>query len=408
MLASKLSYTDHLVYSILLNILLALFAWRLLVRGNATREQIGLLPPSSRQVLYALAWGLAQIPLLALFQNALTSFFSTLQKVPAFAPYAQQQLQLFARIAHLSLRLPLLSLILTLLIALPAQLLFFQAWLYRSLRRTHGVWASCLLVACFAGALALLIHFSLIQAALSALFILLITLLYERIGSLWGTWIAGGLFSLLATLLHFVSKSGSNYTIGLFTQVVFELLLFALGVWLIRRRNLTLQQAGFRPPTPSELLFIAPWLGIGVFVMGSVIGRVQQELLTALFPHASWLLHNQGLAEHIFRQLHGWQRFGFVIIGAVLAPVAEETLFRGGIYASLRNRLGIGWGLTISSLLFAIAHLDPLEFVPIFFIGMALALVYEKTRSLWMSMIVHGTNNAMAFFLISVLQTVHR
>lgn len=407
MLASTVPHTGHLVYMTLLNILLALLAWRLLVRGNATREQIGLLPPSGRQVLYALAWGLAQIPLLAVFQNALTSLFSSLRKVPALAPYARQQLQQFHQIVYLSPHLPLLSLLLALLIALPAQLLFFQAWLYRSLRRTHGVWSSCLLVACFAGAVAFLIHFSLIHAASSALFVFLLTLLYERIGSLWGTWIAGALFILLATLLHFVSTNGSHHTFGLFTQVVFELLLFALGIWLIRRRNLTLQQAGFRPPTPSELLFIAPWLGIGVFVMGSVIGRLQQDVLAALFPHATWIMQNQGLAEHIFRQLHGWQRFSFVIIGAVLAPIAEETLFRGGIYASLRNRFGIGWGLTISSLLFAIAHLDPLEFVPIFFIGMALALVYEKTRSLWMSMIVHSTNNAIAFFLLSVLPTVH-
>ena len=94
---------------------------------------------------------------------------------------------------------------------------------------------------------------------------------------------------------------------------------------------------------------------------------------------------------------------GVIAVGAVLAvgvaPAAEETFFRGFIFNGLRHRLG-AWGAAAASAgLFALAHLDPAVFVPIFLIGLVLAWVYFKSGSLWSAIIVHLAYNSLALAL---------
>ncbi|NLG51555.1 MAG: CPBP family intramembrane metalloprotease [Chloroflexi bacterium] len=86
-----------------------------------------------------------------------------------------------------------------------------------------------------------------------------------------------------------------------------------------------------------------------------------------------------------------------LLLGAVVAPVAEEIFFRGFLYAGMRNRWGVGWGLVVSSVVFALVHVTPGVLPAIFAIGLVLAYLYERTESLWPSIILHALVNALAF-----------
>lgn len=86
-----------------------------------------------------------------------------------------------------------------------------------------------------------------------------------------------------------------------------------------------------------------------------------------------------------------------LLLGAVVAPVAEEIFFRGFIYGGMRNLWGVGWGMVVSSVVFALVHITPGVLVPIFVIGLVLAYLYERTGSLWPSIILHALVNAVAF-----------
>jgi membrane protease YdiL (CAAX protease family) len=103
-----------------------------------------------------------------------------------------------------------------------------------------------------------------------------------------------------------------------------------------------------------------------------------------------------------------WPRFFVTLLGAgLLAPVAEELFFRGFLYTALRQRLGIAAAVTISSLVFAIGHIDALGVVAAsFIIGIALALAYEYTRSLWVAIAIHAFNNSLATVLVYLLMLV--
>jgi len=86
---------------------------------------------------------------------------------------------------------------------------------------------------------------------------------------------------------------------------------------------------------------------------------------------------------------------GLLLIG--IAPVAEEVFFRGFLYQAFRNSFGVLPGAVLSGLIFGAIHLEFFKLVQLAVLGVILALLFEKTRSLWPPIILHAVNNSLAF-----------
>jgi membrane protease YdiL (CAAX protease family) len=92
------------------------------------------------------------------------------------------------------------------------------------------------------------------------------------------------------------------------------------------------------------------------------------------------------------------------ILAVIVAPIVEETFFRGMLYTALRSRLGVWWSSLISGVFFAAVHPTlPGGFLPILALGIVLAILREKTGSLLPSIICHGANNAVALVLVKLV-----
>ena len=89
-------------------------------------------------------------------------------------------------------------------------------------------------------------------------------------------------------------------------------------------------------------------------------------------------------------------------LALIAAPVAEETFFRGFVFAGVGKRLGFGWGAILSALLFALAHIDPGALIPIFFLGLLLAWLYARTRSIWACIFTHCLYNSIALLFVII------
>lgn len=83
---------------------------------------------------------------------------------------------------------------------------------------------------------------------------------------------------------------------------------------------------------------------------------------------------------------------------ALIPAVAEEYLFRGCIARGL-SKNGYFFAITVSSALFALMHGNPLQLVHQFILGVACAVLYFSTRSLWPSILLHFLNNETALVL---------
>lgn len=95
----------------------------------------------------------------------------------------------------------------------------------------------------------------------------------------------------------------------------------------------------------------------------------------------------------------------------ILPPLVEEIIMRGFLYTGLRQKLKIPAAAVITSLVFAVAHLQigsdapPLYVAAIdtFVLSMFLIWLRERTGSLWSGIILHGLKNGLAFTLLFIV-----
>lgn len=94
------------------------------------------------------------------------------------------------------------------------------------------------------------------------------------------------------------------------------------------------------------------------------------------------------------------------VLTILLAPVAEEILFRGILYTWIKKecfpRLAL-WG---SALFFAAVHANLLTFVPLTVLALALTLLYEKTGNLLAPITTHAVFNGMNFIALYYVMTL--
>jgi len=91
----------------------------------------------------------------------------------------------------------------------------------------------------------------------------------------------------------------------------------------------------------------------------------------------------------------GWgERALLMALVAVVAPLVEEGLFRGALYAPIRRFAGPVGAIAITSLLFGAVHVDLAMLPQLALVGAACAVLREGTGSLKASIMLHGIWNA--------------
>jgi membrane protease YdiL (CAAX protease family) len=84
-----------------------------------------------------------------------------------------------------------------------------------------------------------------------------------------------------------------------------------------------------------------------------------------------------------------------VVSACLLAPLAEEVLYRGILFQSFRNRLGVLPAAILSSLIFAILHFyDGYGLASVGVFGLSCALLYAATGSLGACIALHLLYNS--------------
>ncbi len=84
----------------------------------------------------------------------------------------------------------------------------------------------------------------------------------------------------------------------------------------------------------------------------------------------------------------------------VIAPVLEETFFRGYLYPVLRKYTNVPFALIAVSLFFGAIHLSIVHFLPLAFVGLILNLAYEKTHCIRLSIAMHASFNTLSVLVI--------
>ena len=93
----------------------------------------------------------------------------------------------------------------------------------------------------------------------------------------------------------------------------------------------------------------------------------------------------------------------FALTATVLAPMFEETLFRGVLLPSLARRLGPLPAVLASAAVFALAHLSLTELVPLLVLGVGLGWLRWRSGRLAASVLMHSLWNGLTFLNLLVL-----
>lgn len=132
-------------------------------------------------------------------------------------------------------------------------------------------------------------------------------------------------------------------------------------------------------------------------VMHSRRGFDPRILLWGLILLVSLSVVIDPLLSHLPVPDQNYGRGGWTLLAVVVvAPVAEELLFRGLLLEMLRQHIGTVAAVVISSAVFALMHLQPAVMIDAFLAGLALCYIYLLTRSIYASILLHIFNNAIA------------
>ena len=142
-------------------------------------------------------------------------------------------------------------------------------------------------------------------------------------------------------------------------------------------------------PKHVALCFV---LGICIFFLNLFVGSVFANLLNAF----GWQSIYKG-DEIVF---HGYAGLLFaLVLNAVLPALCEEFLHRGVLLNGLVKQFGVRRALLWSSLLFGLMHMNVGQFFYASILGWFMGTVALATGSLWGSIIIHFTNNALATYI---------
>ena len=92
-----------------------------------------------------------------------------------------------------------------------------------------------------------------------------------------------------------------------------------------------------------------------------------------------------------------------VLLLVVVAPIAEEVVYRGVLLSALSDRWGTVAGVAGSAVVFSAVHLSLVGFVPLLVMGALFGWLFVKSRSLPVAILAHATYNALG--VIALLAT---
>ena len=204
--------------------------------------------------------------------------------------------------------------------------------------------------------------------------------------------------------LEAIGQTTFNTVASAVVYIVALVLTIGLPWWIAKKRT-SLKDLGFDRLLSWMDLLLAPaglvvyfLLSAGLLFLASQIGGFDP----------------QQIQDIGFKNLS--QRYEYVLAFftlVIVAPVAEELLFRGYFYGKVRRQLPAMAAIILVSLVFALMHLPGFDaagnfqwqwnvVVDIFALSIILAALRETTGSIWAGIVLHMIKNGIAYYVLFV------
>lgn len=175
------------------------------------------------------------------------------------------------------------------------------------------------------------------------------------------------------------------------------MLAFALLAFMRVLRNLDpVEMFGLLMMPARRAFGIAMIWIVPIFVFVTALSQISADALSGIWhdlsPQEPVKLFQQ--SGNLFVQL------ALAVSAVVIAPVAEEVIFRGYVYGVMKRFTDGYFAAIASALVFSVVHLHVGTLIPLFALGLVLVLAYEVTGSLLVPVFIHALFNAASTALI--------
>jgi membrane protease YdiL (CAAX protease family) len=152
----------------------------------------------------------------------------------------------------------------------------------------------------------------------------------------------------------------------------------------------------------SSELFGFDCLGfLKVFLWGAGLLLAAFPLILASSALVSTLMHSdpqkdsQPIMQLFEHAAEPSKKIPIILLAVVVAPLAEEFVFRGFLYGVLKRYTGALPALIFTGISFALIHLHVPSLLPLFLLACVLTLAYELSGSLLVPMAMHALFNSV-------------
>ncbi len=173
--------------------------------------------------------------------------------------------------------------------------------------------------------------------------------------------------------------------------------IFAFDYFIVRVQTGRNLNFNFSPTNFFTYLLIFPMM-LGMMFIG--------EFITSQIPISGpFFGEYYQYFERLMQQMTS-DKATLILLAVVMAPIFEEIIFRGIIQKGLINKGVKPWkAILIAAIVFGLVHGNPWQFVGAVLLGSVLGLVYYKTKSLLLPILLHAFNNLCSAMLIFYADT---
>jgi hypothetical protein len=196
--------------------------------------------------------------------------------------------------------------------------------------------------------------------------------------------------------------SPENVGIARATQIISVFISMLLPAWIVASvlDRKPFQLLGFRDTIRLRQVGLVIAIAITALVIAGVLGYLNKLIPVSPEMRIRFEKLETSYARQVESMINLKSIGGYLmslVIMAFFPAVCEEVLFRGGLQNFLARATGKPWiAIIVVSILFSLVHFSFYGFLPRMFLGIMLGLIFYYTGNIWLSIIAHFFNNALA------------
>lgn len=204
--------------------------------------------------------------------------------------------------------------------------------------------------------------------------------------------LGGVVSSALSGLVPDIASSGDFNTAFMIVIQAFAAVYIVLFNKIKRRRfNFVVFNEG-QEKRPHFTVFLIPVVAAAVLMCGMYLPTIWYGCFTQYVLHMSPELGQIDLSTPSSVVM-------IVIASVFLAPVCEETVYRGVLFNGLKSEFSLVKAALLSALAFMLMHMSPAQVVFQFALGLLGAFIMYKSGRLISCILLHASANAVALVI---------